>query len=200
MSFNPDPTKMAKEALFSRKKLKVIHPNLTFIGKDGHSSYFQKHLGMELDSKVNFDMHLKEKVSIVNNGLALLRQLRYSIFLRLHLDYCYVIYDKLCNEKFIETLESIQYNATLATTDAIKGTSKEKLYNELGLEYLRDRRWMRRRCLFRKIFNLHSPKYLYDIILPATRSYATRNNKNISSFNCRIEYFMNSHFPKVINE
>ena len=74
------------------------------------------------------------------------------------------------------------------------------MYNELGLEYLRDRRSMRRLCLFRKIFNLHSPKYLYDIILPATRSYTTRNNKNISSFNCRIEYFMNSHFPKVINE
>ena len=129
MSFNPDPTKIAKEVLFSRKKLKVIHPNLTFIGKDVHSSYFQKHLGMVLDSKVNFDMHLKEKVSIVNNGLALLRQLRYSIFLRPHLDYCYVIYDKPCNEMFIETLESIQYNATLAITGAIKGASKEKLCN-----------------------------------------------------------------------
>ena len=95
-------------------------------------------------------MHLKEKISIVNNGIALLRKLRYSIprkpllsiykaFLRLHLDYCYVIYDKPCNEKFIDTLESIQYNATLAITGTIKGTSKEKLCNELGLEYLRDR-------------------------------------------------------------
>ena len=61
MSFNPDPTKMAKEVLFSRKKSKVIHPNLTFIGKDVHSSFFQKHLGLVLDSKLNFDMHLKEK-------------------------------------------------------------------------------------------------------------------------------------------
>ena len=40
MSFNPDPTKMAKEVLFSRKKSKVIHPNLNFIGKDVHSSFF----------------------------------------------------------------------------------------------------------------------------------------------------------------
>ena len=102
--------------------------------------------------------------------------------MRPHLDYCDVIYDKPRNEK---NLESIQYNATLAITGAIKGTSKEKLYNELGLEYLRDRRWMRRLCLFHKIFNLHSPKYLYDIIPPATRSYTTRNNKNIPSFNCR---------------
>ena len=61
MSFNPDPTKMAKEVLFSRKKSKVIHPNLTFIGKDFHNSFFLKHLGLVLDSKLNFDMHLKEK-------------------------------------------------------------------------------------------------------------------------------------------
>ena len=103
-----------------------------------------------LHSKLNFDIHLKEKISIANNVIALLRKLRYSIprksmlsickaFLRPHLDYCDVIYDKPRNEKFIGTLESIQYNATLAITGTIKGTSKEKLYNELGLEYLRDR-------------------------------------------------------------
>ena len=45
---------------------------------------------------------------------------------------------------FIDTLESIQYNATLSITGAIKETSKEKLCNELGLKYLRDRRWMQR--------------------------------------------------------
>ena len=160
MSFNPDLRKMAKEVLFSRKKSKVVHLNLTFTGKDVHSSSFQTHLGLVLDLKSNFDMHLKrKKSSFLNNGIALLRKLRYSIprkpllsiykaFLRPHLDYCDVIYDKPRNEKFIDTLESIQYNATLAITGAIKGTSKEKLYNELGLEYLRDRRWMRRFCLF----------------------------------------------------
>ena len=81
-------------------------------------------------------MHLKEKISIVNNGVALLRTLRYSIprkpllsifkaFLRPHLDYCDLVYDKPRNEKFIDTLESIQYSATLAITGAINGTSKE---------------------------------------------------------------------------
>ena len=81
-------------------------------------------------------MHLKEKISIVNNGVDLLRTLRYSIprkpllsifkaFLRPHLDYCDLVYDKPRNEKFIDTLESIQYSATLAITGAINGTSKE---------------------------------------------------------------------------
>ena len=95
-------------------------------------------------------MHLKEKISILNHGIALSRKLRCSIprksllsfykaFLRPHLDYCDVINDKPRSEKLIDTLESIQYNATLAIAGAIKGTSKEKLHNELGLVYLGDR-------------------------------------------------------------
>ena len=110
-------------------------------------------------------MHLKGKFSIINNGMALLRKLRNSIprkpllskyktILRPHLDYCDFIYDNHHNEKFTDTLESIQYNAALAITGAIKGTSKEKLYNELGLEYLKDRRCMQRLWLFHKIYNL----------------------------------------------
>ena len=51
MSSNPDPNKMASESLFSRKKLRVIHPNLTFLEKGVHS--FQKHLGLVLNSKLN---------------------------------------------------------------------------------------------------------------------------------------------------
>ena len=37
-------------------------------------------------------------------------------------------------------IEPIQYKAALFITDAIRGTSKEKLYQELGLESLKDRR------------------------------------------------------------
>ena len=211
MSFNPDPTKMAQEVLFSRKKSKVIHPSLIFNGKYVNCSESQKHLSLVLDSKLNFDMRLKGKLSIINNGIALLRKLRHSIarkpllsiyktFLRPHLDYCDVIYDKPHNEKFADTLESIQYNAALAITGAIKGTSKKKLYNELGLEYLKDRRWMRRLCFLHKILNLKSPKYLYNLISSVNCFYVTRNNTNVPSFNCRAEYFKNSFFPNVIIE
>ena len=141
--------KWHKKFYFQRKKSKVIHPSLIFNGKDVSRSESQKHFGLVLDSKLNFDMYLKGKFSIINNGMALLRKLRhyiprkpllsiYKIFLRPHLDYC----DKPHNQKFTDTLESIQYNAALAITGAIKRASKEKVYNELGLEYLKDRRWM----------------------------------------------------------
>ena len=110
-----------------------------------------EHLGLVFAPKLNFNIHLKEKFSIINNGTALLMKLRHSIprkpllsiyktFLRPHLDYWDVIYDKPHNKKFTDTIESFQYNVALAITGAIKGTSKGKLYNKLGLEYLKDRR------------------------------------------------------------
>ena len=37
----------------------------------------------------------------------------------------------ICNK-----FKSLQYNAALAITGAIRGTSKEKLFQELGFEYL----------------------------------------------------------------
>ena len=49
-------------------------------------------------------------------------------------------------------LKSVQYNAAFAIIGAIRETSKEKLCQELGFEYLMNRRWLRR------IF------YLYKII------------------------------------
>ena len=53
---------------------------------------------------------------------------------------------------------------------AIRGTSKEKLYQELGFESLKDRRWLRRLCYLYKIVNTKQPAYLYDLIPPFQRS------------------------------
>ena len=60
----------------------------------------------------------------------------YKSFIRPHLDYGDIIYDQAYNVSFHPKLESIQYNSALAITDAIRRTSTEKLYNELGLETL----------------------------------------------------------------
>ena len=37
---------------------------------------------------------------------------------------------------FQQKIETIQYNTALAITDTIRGSSKEKIYQELGLETL----------------------------------------------------------------
>ena len=48
--------------------------------------------------------------------------------MRPHLDYCEIIYGKPNNGSFRTKIEHIQYNAALAITGAIKGTSQTKLY------------------------------------------------------------------------
>ena len=60
----------------------------------------------------------------------------YKAFIRPYLDYEDIIYDKAYKESFHQKLESIQYNAALAITGTIRGPSREKLYQELGLESL----------------------------------------------------------------
>ena len=64
----------------------------------------------------------------------------YKSFVRPHLDYGDITYDQPQNESFCNKLESIQYNAALSITGAIRGTSKVKLYKELGLEFMKSRR------------------------------------------------------------
>ena len=74
------------------------------------------------------------------------------------------IYDQHYNNTFHKKLESIQYNAALAITGAIRGSSGEKLYQELCSEPLQQRRWFRKLCYFLKITKNQSSKYLFDKI------------------------------------
>ena len=55
-------------------------------------------------------------------------------FVRPRLNYGDTLYDQTYNSSFHEKLESIQYNACLALTRAIRGSSKEKICQELGFE------------------------------------------------------------------
>ena len=68
----------------------------------------------------------------------------YKAFLRPLIDYGDIIHDQPQNESFCEKLKSVQYKAALAITGAIKGTSRDKIYKELGLESLKSRRWYKR--------------------------------------------------------
>ena len=49
-------------------------------------------------------------------------------------DYGDMIYDLPQNESFFEKLEFVQYKTPKAITDAIQGISRNKIYQESGLE------------------------------------------------------------------
>ena len=57
----------------------------------------------------------------------------YKSFIRPHLDYGDILYNKLNNEKFQNETEKLQYRASLAISWVIQSTLKEESYDELGL-------------------------------------------------------------------
>ena len=80
-----------------------------------------------------------------------------KLFVRPHLDHCDIIHDKAYNFAFHEKLQSCQYNTSLAITGTTRGSSREKIHQELSLESLQLRRWYRELCCFVKIYNSKYP-------------------------------------------
>ena len=98
---------------------------------------------MILDSKLNFKNHLGKKISKANKGIGIIRRIYKSLPRGLTCKYlhsfrqatfrlwwynlrpffkCYIF----------QMRESVQYNAALVITGAIHGSSRDKLYQDLG--------------------------------------------------------------------
>ena len=213
MSFNPDPNKQATEVLISHKVNSDNHLHLTFNGNQVQQCWSQKHLGLFLDNwlnliltniltrKCNKTIGITKKLSTSVSRQSLLTI--YKSFVRPILDYGDIIYDKPHKGSFIEKIERVQYNACLVITGAFKGTSRERLYQELGLESLKDRRWHRKMCFFNKIVKGLLPKYLTSYLqLHNNPIYQTRSTaKNIVKLTAsRTVNFNNSFFPLCSQE
>ena len=88
---------------------------------------------------MDFREHLKDKFAMKE-----LEGKKMNDYLsRPHLDYADTIYEKPKNTN-ICNIEIVQHNAALAITGAFKGSSKEKLYQGIGFEYLNSRKWLRK--------------------------------------------------------
>ena len=150
-SFNPDPRKQAIELIFSTKRENSNHQMLYFNILRVTRLDKPKHLGFVLDSKLSFLSHINAAISTSSKVLGILKLLSkylsretlnslYKLYIRPHLDYGDVRYyipnkeDSLpCHGNFLmQELESVQYSAALAITSAWRGTSREKIYRELG--------------------------------------------------------------------
>ena len=101
----------------------------------------------------------------------------YKSFIRPHLDYGDIIYDKPNNESFKNKIENVQYKACIAITGAIQGTSRERLYHELG--YTMNQAWNLQEIddgvanlnFFNKIVNGLAPMYFTN--------YSNTNNNPV---------------------
>ena len=85
MNFNPDPNKQVQEVAFSRKINQINHPLLLFNQNLVKSSSTKKHLGMILDNKLDFSLHLKNVERKVNKTITLIRT---KYFTKRIVNYC----------------------------------------------------------------------------------------------------------------
>ena len=211
MSFNPDISKQAQEVIFSKKKVNASCPVLYFNRTLVICCSYQKHLGVYLDKKLSFHHHIKEIITKASKGIDVIKKLKnvlprkalltiYKSFVRPHLDYGGILYHQPYNESINSKLESIKYNATLAITGSIKGTSWSKLYKELQLESLKSRRTLRRLCTFHKIVSNGFPTYLFNLIPQSTHPYQTRTSSNIPTFQFRTDTFKHCFLPWTVVE
>ena len=182
-------------------------PGLMFNNNIVNLAIIHKHLGMIFEVKLRRTFKDCQKI-IKTVGLLWKSQgilprtsfiTIYKSFVRPHLDYGDIIYYQTFNESVHQRIESIPYNAAIAITGANIGTSSKKIYQELDLESLGSRRWLRKLCLFYKIYKNKSPSNLYNLIPDKVKFYSTRSSQidNISSMKTRSNF---SFFPSTITE
>ena len=167
-------TKQAQEAIFYCKNTKSNHTIVFHNESSVAHNLCQKHLGIHLDEKLNFNTHINEKIAKGNKSIKIIYKLacvlpRESLvpirksFVGPHYDYDDIIYDQPNNDSFCNMIERVQYNAALTITGVIDGTSQLKIYKELGFEFLKFRRWFWHLCLFYKSRSAQTRKYLFSI-------------------------------------
>ena len=127
--------------------------------------------------------------------------------IRPHLDYCDVIFhipiltndfDSSMSLNFsMGILERTQYQAALAITGTWKGTNRNKIYEELGLETLDHRRYFHQLVLIYKIVNALTPLYLKDPI-PLRNRFSHRLPSYIPTMPYRTDRYLKSFFPNSI--
>ena len=110
---NLDPNKQANEVIFSRKSNSnsFPYPPVKFSENNITKYSHQKHLGILLDSKLNFNTHIDQKIKKCNKLIGLMKRLSvnlpqsalitiYKSFIMSHPEYGDILYDKPDNENF----------------------------------------------------------------------------------------------------
>ena len=171
-----------------------------------------------LRPSLSFTCHVNEKIKKAKKNIGIIKHLNsflpfltlklmYNALVRSHFDYCDVIYHippkihppplGVSLHDHMEILEKTQYQAALAVTGTWQGTSRVKLYEELGWESLSDRRISRRVLLMHKIIDEKTPKYLRDC-LPPNRNVILDLPYVFQEFRTRTDRYAGSFFPNTI--
>ena len=82
----------------------------------------------------------------------------------------------------------------------MRGTSREKLNEKLGVESRYLRRWFRKLSYFYKLFNSEHHNYLFKLIPLRSSKYVIKNIHNIPFLKTRHTFLKSSFFSSTIIE
>ena len=119
MFFNPGITKQAPDVIFSCKNRKSGTSHCLFNEAPVAHTPSQKHLGMHIYLKLNFNIHINKKLAKATKGVAIIPKLAcvlpreslitiYNSFVRPYIDYGDITYDQPNNDSFCNMTEKVQ--------------------------------------------------------------------------------------------
>jgi len=171
VTINPNKT---EAMLFSRKWHPPILPHLILDGKQLQVVPTHKHLGMVLSSSLNWSHHIKSLVLKCGRLLAILKSYKYrwsresldtcyKSFIRPIIEYGNILYDS-CTVSQCKDLEDLQKEAARVVTGTKRGTSPQRLLEDLGWSTLESRRKNAKLIKMYEIATGVAPKHLRDIL------------------------------------
>jgi hypothetical protein len=207
VKFNSTKTVQMKMSL---KKCVTI-PELLMGNSKLENMESHKHLGLTISNNLSWKKHINNICIRANRQLDIMKRLKYSVdrrtleivyfsFIRPLLEYGSVIWDN-CDQIDATLIENVQLDAGRVVSGAIRGTSHDAIYRELGWEPLKIRRERQQILLFHKMIYGQCPEYLIQLV-PGRgtnlHNYNTRNQTNLLTMRCRTEQYRQSFIPKLV--
>ena len=208
VTFNPSKT---ETMTFSRKHNKPIHPNLYFDDTVLEPVTEHKHLGILLSEDCKWKSQINSCLNKAWQRIGMLRALKYVLsrssleriyisFIRPLLEYGDVVWDN-CTQQQKSDVESVQTEAARIITGATKYCSIDKLYQEIDIERLENRRKMHKLQLLYKMKHNLTPSYLTGLIpQPVQTRYNLRNPDQIPLIHCNTQLYRDSFLPSTIRD
>ncbi len=197
--------------IITRKSTQYAIPNIILDGCPVNFVKAHKHVGIWLDSKLDWKIHICNLAEKANKRMGILRRFKY-LLPRHALNQCYISYVRPLMEyggplfsgqdkKDLEILDKIQIEAMHIVTGAKQKTSHELLKNETQWDDLSVRRKLQQFTMIHKVIHNEFPDYLLND-LPYMTGGNTRLERqykfNAMKFNH--SYYRDSIIPKSTSE
>lgn len=210
VDFHPQKT---ESLVITKKRDKPVHPQLYMGNTSIKEVVTHKHLGVVFTNDMLWHSHIKNITDKAFKRLGILRRHKfyldrrsltkmYTTFVRPLLEYADITWDN-CTFENQRALENIQIDAARIISGATKLCSIQKLYDETGIETLRERRKKHKLCQLFKMVNGLTPPYL-QVLLPQRvqqqSRYSLRNSNNFALPPARTALYYNSFLPSTLRE